>query len=107
MSLKKTRQPLDDKSRDQRHRDKGARRGGIKTFSQERAHTHGNQTPDDDQNDRVLSNGGAPFAQPQVRIGIAPTLEKRSPAQRRKRGKNQPKISEIENERFATIRETQ
>jgi hypothetical protein len=107
MSLKEPRQASNCKSRDERHRDKGCRGGGIKTFARDRADAHRNQGADHDQNDRVLSNRGAPFPQSQVRVRIAAALEKRSQTQSRQRGKDHREIAEIQDERLAAGRKTQ
>src|SRR5947209_1647943 len=95
ISLKESRQASHCKSREQRHNDKGRRRGGIKTLSPDRADAHRNERPDENQDDRVLANSGTPFPQPQVHVGIAATLEERSPAQCRERGEDEREITEI------------
>ena len=97
MSLKKPRQASNGKSSDQRYHEKGCRRRGVKALWWNRTHIHRNQTSDDDQPDCVLANRSPPFTQPQVRLRIATTLEQRSPAQGRKRGKDQGEIAKIEN----------
>lgn len=101
ISLKESRQPADRKSREHRHCDKDRRHGGIKILLRNYADAHRNETPDKDQHNRVLANGGAPFAQPQFRVGIAATLKKRSPAQGRECGEDQREIAEVKNDGVA------
>src|SRR5437868_14976207 len=106
ISLKESRQALNCKSREQRYHDKGAGRGTIKFLARNRANAHRNERASDDQDDRELSNRGAPFAQPQFSIGIAATLEEASQTQSRKRGKDQREIAKIQHERLAAVRKT-
>lgn len=64
MSLKKLRQPPNRKSRQQGHNHKGRGHGGIKILLGNRAHSHADEAADDHQDDGVLADRPAPFAQP-------------------------------------------
>ena len=107
VSLKKSWQPANGKSREQGYDHEHGRNGRIKFLARNYAGCHRDQARDNDENDRVLANCAAPFSEPEFRVGIAPALTKRPPAQGRESGKDEREIAEIENDCVAGDYETQ